>query len=164
MIDIIVVTFNAKKNLARCLSSVKKCTTDYDYVLTVVDNGSTDGTSEYLRKNNEYKDIRLICNDHNSGFCGAANAALRSTSKRYIVLLDDDTEVTEGWLKGLYGQMKNRKRVGIVGGRSVSNDNRIVSAELNLTLLSSLVLGENDTGKLRCEALPQADISKGILI
>jgi len=144
--DIIVVTYNAKQQLARCLGSVIRHTQGVPYQLTVVDNASSDGTSEYLKKKFARK-IRLIESNRNLGFSGGANLALRKTNRPWVVLLDDDAEVTPGWLATLYDFARKNSEVGIVGAKVVSPDRRIFCAEFSLVPFGAVGHGEPDLGQ-----------------
>ena len=131
MIDIIVVTYNAKNKLRRCLQSIEKYTKGIPYQLTVVNNNSRDETAEYLNKKyTNSQNVKIIHAKKNMGFSGAANLALKNTSNKFIALLDDDLEVTEGWLMKLYKNIKNRPSVAIVGPKVVLPNKKIFSAEM----------------------------------
>ena len=96
-VEIIILTHNGEKNVDRCLNSVLK--TDYDKLLiTVVDNASTDNTSEILHR---YKEINLIESSKNIGFVGGNNLAMKRSKAKYLVLLNDDTMVDKYWVKEL---------------------------------------------------------------
>lgn len=126
MLDIIIVTYNAKDKLKRCLKSIEKYTKGLSYLLTVVNNNSTDGTIQFLktyqRKN---ENIKVINNSNNLGFSGGANIGLKNTCHKFVVLLDDDVEVTKNWLTGLYKQIKNKPKAGIVGAKITFPNNKI---------------------------------------
>ena len=110
-VDIIIVSYNAKDKLKRCVSSVRKFTKGWDYLITIIDNGSRDGTKRFLRSQ---KDLNVIYNNSNLGFAKASNIAFRETFNEFIAFLTDDIEVTENWLDGLYKEIVNKKKVGIV--------------------------------------------------
>jgi len=152
MFDVIIVTHNARDKLSRCLASIKTHTRNC--LVTVFDNCSGDGTRPYLKS---LKGINYIFSDRNLGFCGGVNLALRKTRSRFIALLDDDAEVTDGWLDGLYGQMKRRPSVGIVGCKIVFFDNRIMAADYRVKPLYLAGAGETDRGQRdyikECEGL-----------
>ena len=95
-VDIIVVTRNAKANLKRCLNSVLKNTEGWDFLITIIDNGSSDGTKEYL-KDDSLRGIKILSFDKNVGLAKAINVGVKNTHRDLIVLLDDDCEVTPGW-------------------------------------------------------------------
>lgn len=144
--DILIVTHNARQKLARCLGSVVRHTRGVPYQLTVVDNASADGTSEYLEKNFSKK-VRLIKSGRNLGFSGGANLLLRKTSRPWVVLLDDDAEVTPGWLETFYALAAKNPGTGIVGGKVVYPDKRIFCAEFGIIPFGSAGRGESDRGQ-----------------
>lgn len=144
--DIIVITYNARTVLDRCLRSVIRHTKDTPYRLTVVDNASTDGTSAHLNKHFKNK-FRLIQNKQNLGFSGGANVALGRTNHPWIALLDDDVEVTPGWLKNLYRLADKYPDVGIVGGKVVFPNNRLFCAEFRIVPFQLVGWQEPDRGQ-----------------
>jgi len=145
MFDIIIVTYNAKERLKKCIYSIEKYSKKSDYELTIVDNNSTDGTLAYLKK----LDGRacIIETGRNGGFSYGANIGLKNTRNKYLFLLDDDVEVADGWLEGLYSCMKGKGNVGIVGGKVVFSDNRIFSADFSVKRDMRLGFGEIDRGQ-----------------
>ncbi|MFA5146260.1 MAG: glycosyltransferase [Candidatus Omnitrophota bacterium] len=157
-IDIIIITYDARDKLERCLRSIVRNTGGLSYRITVVDNGCTDGTSGFLNiyhRKNKYVDI--IRSDKNLGFSGGANIALKNTRNELICLMDDDVEVTGGWLRELRREIKARPDAGIVGCKILSGDGRIWSADYRIRLLNSIGIGEIDRGQRdyikECDAL-----------
>ncbi len=145
-IDILVVTHNAKKMLGRCLRSVIRHTRDFPYQLTVVDNASRDGTGAYL-KNYFSGTCRVIRSDRNLGFSGGANLALRSTRRPWVALLDDDVEVTPGWLDKLNEAARKQTKVAIVGGKVVFPDSHLFCAEFSIVPSRLVGWREPDRGQ-----------------
>ena len=109
--SIILVTRNGLEVTRRCLESIRKHTSR-PYEVIVVDNGSTDGTPEFLQ---QQKDVRVILNRENRGFAAANNQGIQMARGRYIVLLNNDTVVTPGWLEGLQRAANLSPQVGLVG-------------------------------------------------
>lgn len=152
MFDIIIVTYNAEDRLKSCIESVKRYTKDY--LITVVDNNSSDGTRRYLKS---LKDANVIFSKKNLGFCAGANLALRNTYNKFIVLLDDDAEVTKDWFIKLYEQIKDKPKVGIVSCTVVSPNNKLLCADYRVRPLQLVGRGEIDRGQWayikECDAL-----------
>ena len=78
----------------------------------VVDNGSNDGTAEWLSQTQP--GIRLVRLEQNGGFCAAANAGIGAARGRFIQLLNNDTEVTAGWVGAALAPFAD-ETVGSVG-------------------------------------------------
>jgi len=109
--SIVLVTFNECDYTAACLDSIR-LRTDEPYELIVVDNGSTDETVAYLRSQ---PDVTLIANADNRGFPAAANQGIRAARGQNILLLNNDTLVTTGWLRRLLEVFDRHPEVGLVG-------------------------------------------------
>jgi len=109
--SIIILTWNELAYTQRCIESIRKYT-HLPYELIVVDNGSTDGTREWLRTQS---DVRLICNPTNLGFAKGANQGIRAARGDNILLLNNDTVVTPGWLRRLLERLHSSPEVGMAG-------------------------------------------------
>lgn len=116
MIDIIIPVYNQLKYTKKCVESIKKNTKDYN--LIIVNNGSTDGTNEYLDKLNQSRKVKIIDSEINQGFVKATNQGIK-VSKNDVVLLNNDVEVPSGWLEMLRGSIEN-KEVGATGPLSTA--------------------------------------------
>lgn len=98
-VTIIIVTWNSREVLPACLASVPGGAGSVTCEITVVDNGSTDGTMAYLQ--GSHPGIRLLANTENRGFAAANNQALRLARGRYCLLLNPDTILQEGAIERL---------------------------------------------------------------
>lgn len=119
-ITIIIVNWNGKHLLEKCLASIAKNTKYTNYKLVVIDNGSSDGSVEFLEKS--YPDVKLIKNNANLGFSRANNLAIEATESDYVFLLNNDTEVMEGWLSESVVLAHSDPRIGIVGSKILYMD------------------------------------------
>jgi len=98
----------------QCVESILNYTKEpFEFVF--VDNGSTDGTLEYL---STIPNSKLIANTENRGFAAGNNQGMLAASGEYIMLLNNDTIVTEEWLSGLHYWLKENPSIGIVGPRA----------------------------------------------
>src|SRR5262245_28835257 len=100
--------------LKLCLASVL-ANTDVPFEIIAVDNGSSDGTSEFLRElEQSHRCVRTLRNDDNFGFARAINQGLTAAVGDVLVLLNDDTVVPPGWL-GPLCQHAASPGIGLVG-------------------------------------------------
>lgn len=90
--------------------------------VVVADNGSTDGSVEWVRET--FPQVRIIRFDTNLGFAGGYNKAIEQTESRYTVLLNSDVETTPGWLAPLYDYMESDPDCGGVQPKILSWHNR----------------------------------------
>ncbi|MCA9046109.1 MAG: glycosyltransferase, partial [Planctomycetaceae bacterium] len=121
--SIVLVTFNQLHYTKQCLDSIQMRTVA-PYELIVVDNGSTDATVEYLRSR---PDVRLIENAENRGFPAAANQGIKAALGERVLLLNNDTLVTTGWLTRMLSALDADESIGLVGplSNSVSGQQQI---------------------------------------
>lgn len=99
---IVILNWNGRAMLERFLPSVTEHTT-CDVEVIIADNGSTDDSIDFLKKN--YPSLRLILMDKNYGFADGYNKALAQIDAEYYVLLNDDVEVTQGWVEKVVAVM-----------------------------------------------------------
>ena len=100
--SVIVVAHNNLVFTRLCLQGLLAYTHPANYEVTVVDNASTDGTHDYLRELSRLNPhVGIIRNDDNRGFAPANNQALAQARGEVLVLLNNDTVVTPGWLEAL---------------------------------------------------------------
>jgi GT2 family glycosyltransferase len=98
--SIVIPTYNGKALLATCLESLDRHLhrdRSWGAEIIVADDGSTDGTAEWLAEH--HPRVRLVRTGRNCGFCAAANAGIAAARGHFIQLLNNDTEVTHGWLE-----------------------------------------------------------------
>jgi len=115
-VSIVVLTLNNLPLTRQCLESIERHTARERYELIVVDNGSSDGTLDYLRQlQKQHEHIRVIANKTNRGFAAGNNQGISITRSNAILLLNNDTVVTAGWLERLLGVLEQYPDVGLVG-------------------------------------------------
>lgn len=108
--SIIIPTYNALSLLQETIETIRKHTKD-PYELIVVDNGSTDGTLEYLRQQR----IITISLPINTGFPAACNWGLRLARGDRLLLLNNDVLVTAGWLRRMHRTLDSDPAIAMVG-------------------------------------------------
>ncbi|MBN2394322.1 MAG: glycosyltransferase family 2 protein [Anaerolineae bacterium] len=133
-LSIIIVNWNTKELLARCLESIGASFVPQDtktvdllasrepisYEVFVADNASTDGSAVMVREH--FPEVHLIENSENVGFARANNQAIPQSTGRYMLLLNSDTEVHPGALEELVQFMEARSQVGGCGPRLLNAD------------------------------------------
>ncbi|BCN32217.1 glycosyltransferase [Anaeromicropila herbilytica] len=128
-VSIVVLTYNNLKLNKLCINSILNKTAYPNYELIVVDNLSTDGTREYLEQLDERKlpNVKVILNNSNSGFAGGNNIGIKASEGDYVLLLNNDTIVTRGWLTSLVKHLENDDKLGMCGPvtNSIGNEAKI---------------------------------------
>lgn len=99
-LQIIVPAYNAAAYIKECIESILAQQTQYRYVITVVNDGSTDNTLEILQHYATHTNVALI-NQENRGFSGARNAALAHLIGRYITFVDADDRMSPHAIESL---------------------------------------------------------------
>jgi GT2 family glycosyltransferase/SAM-dependent methyltransferase/glycosyltransferase involved in cell wall biosynthesis len=113
--SIIIVTYNNADLTQLCVESIYRNTTYPDYEIIIVDNCSGDSTRTYLHYlARAHDNVKIILNATNAGFARANNQGIQAARGDYIVLLNNDTVVTQGWLTTLIGYLADRQ-MGLVG-------------------------------------------------
>ena len=119
-VSIVIPNYNGKHFLENCLKAVFAQTIENMEVI-VVDNGSTDGSQEYL---NTYPGVRVLKMDKNYGFCGAVNAGIKESDSEYVILLNNDTEVEPDFAKELLTAIKADDRIFSCSSKMVQYHDR----------------------------------------
>ncbi len=127
LITVIILNWNGRKFLSECLDSVKRQSYPRLSIL-VVDNGSTDDSVAFLRR--EYPEVRLIRNASNLGFAGGNNAGIRACETPYLIILNNDTDLFPGCVAELKRAMDRDGSIGACASRIMLKfeENRIDSA------------------------------------
>lgn len=101
-LQIIVPAYNVEKYIAQCLESALNQKTNYSYFVTVVNDGSTDGTLDIIRAYQERYPNRIeVIDQQNQGFSGARNVAMKILKGKYITFLDSDDILVNGAVEAL---------------------------------------------------------------
>jgi GT2 family glycosyltransferase len=112
--SIVILTRNELEVTRACVASIRRHTPE-PYELVFVDNGSTDGTVDYLRS---LDGAIVIENDRNLGFGGGCNQGIAASLGERVLLLNNDVVVTWGWLAAMHAALDEDASVGLAGPRS----------------------------------------------
>jgi hypothetical protein len=119
---VIVVNWNGRRFLGDCLNALEKQSyTNYD--VTMVDNGSTDGSVEFTH--HCFPQVQILSLNENVGFSKANNKAIGKAladGTQYIALLNNDTTVDERWLEHLVRIMESEQAIGICASKMLRMD------------------------------------------
>lgn len=133
--SIIIVSLNGRRRLAMPLDALRISDPPPAEII-VVDNGSNDGTSDFVRTH--YPEVTLIRAPRNLGFAGGNNLGLLNATGDVLVLLNDDTEPEPGWLAPLAREFQLHPRLGIAGVRLLYPDRRTIQHMGGLIELNGL--------------------------
>ena len=125
-VSIVIVSFNAREHLVRCLQSLHDAPPTRSHEIIVVDNASTDGSAGAAR---QWPRVRVIDAGSNLGFAGGNNVGIRASSGANLLLLNSDTIVPPGAVDSLLAALERDSSVAVVGPRLVDAGGR---AELSV--------------------------------
>ncbi len=112
---IVIANWNGKQYLEKCFESLRK-QTDQSFQIVLVDNGSTDGSVEFIKEN--YPEVSIVCLEKNAGFAQPNNIGMRiafmNLNVRYIIALNNDAEATENYVKEMRLAIQRYEGAGVV--------------------------------------------------
>jgi GT2 family glycosyltransferase len=115
-VSILILAFNNLVISQLCLRSIYCNTTYPNFEVIVVDNASTDETPAWLKNySRTHPNLKLILNSDNLGFAGGNNQASREAAGEYLIFLNNDTVVTQGWIERLLAPFQSDPGIGLVG-------------------------------------------------
>ena len=129
---IVIVSFNARTDLARTLGSLHESPPATSHEIVVVDNASTDGAPAMVRE--RFPAVRVLDAGDNLGFARANNIGIRATTGELVLLLNPDTIVPAGALDAMVARIDQTAHVAALGPRLVDADGR---AELSFGAMYS---------------------------
>lgn len=135
-ITVVIPNYNGIKYLADCLDSLEQQESGTpEFTVLVVDNGSKDGSVELLEQYGKSKNLQTILLPENTGFCHAVNEGIQKSKTPYVILLNNDTKVKAGFVKGLY--------------EAIQKDNKAFSVSAQMLMWDKPELID-DAGDLYC--------------
>lgn len=115
-VSIIIPNYNGMKFLPDCMAALERQTST-DFETIVIDNASADDSADWLREH--YPQVRLVVNEHNEGFSGAVNQGIRLSECPYVLLLNNDTEVTPEFVENMIRSIERSERIFSVSCKMV---------------------------------------------
>ncbi len=124
-VSVIVPVYNQLHYTSACLESLVSVATRLRFEIIVVDDCSTDQTRAWLK---QCEGVTVVRNRRNQGFINSCNRGAKKARGRWLVFLNNDTRVTDGWLDALIGTFSAHPDAGIVGGKLIFGDGTLQEA------------------------------------
>jgi GT2 family glycosyltransferase len=113
-VSVVLICYNSKKFLPRCLGSLT-AQTWHDLDVILVDNNSTDGACAYARQS--FPRIITVENSVNLGYAAAANQGIRLAKSEFVMVLNPDIILEPGYIEKCVGKMKEDEKIGAITGK-----------------------------------------------
>ena len=162
--SIVVPVWNQLEFTRQCIAALRRHTRR-PWELVVIDNGSSDGTADYLAGVSDMASVpvTVIANETNRGYPAAINQGLKAARGEYLVLLNNDVVVTEGWLGQLIGLVNAKGGITAEGAehaekRAEDRDEQIVGDGV-VNSLGNCARGER--GSAEIGPLPRVGLACG---
>lgn len=141
-LSIIIVNWNSKDYLEKCLASVFSWTTGVNFEIVVIDSASFDGVDGMLKHG--YPQVKFIQSDNNLGFAKANNAAFRISTGSNILFLNPDTELTGPAINVLLDHIRILPNAGAIGCKLLNGDGSVQTSCIQAfpTILNQLFNSE----------------------
>jgi GT2 family glycosyltransferase len=122
-LSIVIVSYNARDALVRCLESLHAAPPRIAHDITLVDNASTEPIVDTVRR--KWPGVRVIPQAENRGFAAATNAGIRSSRGDLILMLNGDTIAPPGAIDTLVARLAAQPSAAVAGPRLVDSDGRV---------------------------------------
>ena len=122
-LSIIIVNWNTRALLKKCLESIYDQMQNRSFEIIVVDNASADNSADMVRK--DFPEVRLIENRENAGFGRANNQGYAISSGKYLLLLNPDTEILDHAADTLMAFMHDNEKAGVCGPKCIHPDGTV---------------------------------------
>ena len=129
--DIIIPVWNEPRRTQECAESIL-ANTNYPYRIVFIDNASDAKTREYLEGLRKRADVLIMRNEENVGFVKAANQGLAASRAPFVVIMNNDTVTTAGWLEEMVGIAVRDKKIGMVNPSSNNIGQRSERAKIDV--------------------------------
>jgi len=126
MASIVIPVYNQVEYTQQCLEAITQNTPDALYDAVIIDNASTDQTSELLQALEG--EVQIIRNESNLGFVHACNQGAEVVGGKYLVFLNNDTVPLSGWLEEMIALAESDSRIGVVGAKLVYPNGQLQEA------------------------------------
>lgn len=137
-LSIVIVSWNTKKYLEECLTSLRTIDGNLSVETIVVDNASSDGTPEMIRA--QFPEVTLLETGANLGFAGGNNVGIQKASGNYVCLINSDVNVPPDCLPKMHSYMEQNSTIGLLGPGMLYTDGRVHRSGMRFPTLWNLFL------------------------
>ncbi len=127
-LSIVIVNWNSKEFLCKCIASILSQTTNIAFEIVVIDSGSFDGCGSMLR--DCYPQVRFLQNKENVGFARANNLAFNISTGDCVLFLNPDTELVGPAINIIFAALQKLPNAGVVGGKLLNSDRTIQTTSI----------------------------------
>jgi len=131
LVSIIIPNYNGKKFITPCLSSLNRQSFK-DFEVILVDNGSSDGSVDFVKDN--FPTVKIVRNHRNLGYAGGWNSGIEISIGKYLVSLNNDIELDTDWLQELVKSVEKNPSVGICTSKVLRYDDREIIDSCGVSL------------------------------
>jgi GT2 family glycosyltransferase/glycosyltransferase involved in cell wall biosynthesis len=151
-VSIVVLTYDQCSFTKVCLESTERFTHYGNMEIVVVNNGSTDDTAEFLASWSSTRPwVRVVTNESNRGFAAGNNCGARAATGEYLIFLNNDTFVTDGWVGDLLAHFRRHPKLGLLGPVTNRSGNESVIPIEYANMEEMVVRARSYTGRHRGE-------------
>jgi GT2 family glycosyltransferase len=137
-LSIVIVSWNTKKYLEECLTSLRTIDGNLSVEIIVVDNASTDGSPEMIRT--QFPHVILIESGANLGFAGGNNIGLKEATGKYVCLINSDVNVPPDCLPKMHAYMEQQPAIGLLGPGMLRPDGLVYRSGMRFPTLWNVFL------------------------
>ena len=137
-LSIIIVSWNTKKYMEECLTSLTTINGNLSAEIIVVDNASADGTPDMIRA--QFPDVKLIETGANLGFAKGNNVGIKEATGKYICLINSDVNVPSDCLEKMHTFMEQQPSIGLLGPGMLRPDGKVYRSGMRFPTLWNLFL------------------------
>ena len=162
-VSIIIPVKNNIRLTIECLLSIVNNTSNIHYEIIIVDDASNDETEEILL---EIERLLYIKNDNNLGFLHSCNKGKKQAKGEYLLILNNDVQVQQGWLSNLVEPIKENIAIGAVGPKVLYPNGRLqeAGARINIDGSTELIGLADDPALPRYNYLREVDYCSGVCL
>jgi GT2 family glycosyltransferase len=154
-LSIIILSWNTKEYLQKCLTSLGHRLNSSDYEIIVIDNASEDGSAEMVHEH--FPSVKLVVNPTNTGYAAGNNLGISMAQANHILLMNSDIEVIENAPEVMADFLDRNSSYGAVSSRMIQADGTVQRSCTKFPTLLTLLLFDIDRNRLLRQTPPVQD-------